>query len=279
MSDIHPHLIERYQLTLEKNPRSQVFAPLSEAYRKMGLIEEAFRISSRGVQFHPNFPGGHIALANVLMEKAQYESAKESLEKAIQLSPENILAFQKLGECCLKLRLGKEALRAFKMVLLFSPHNERAKQAVQKLETLTADEFEEDVFKMDRITSLGDSKDEIAIDDDEHLERIQPSENSSQEKAREIERKLSLLEAYIVRGQISEARELAERLNTQYPNQPRVLKHLKSLSERSAPTESKSEKPGAGSRRADWLREEKLKILKKLLQRVREEHDQRLSLL
>ena len=55
MATIHPELIERYQLTLERDPKSQVFAPLSEAYRKMGLLEEAFRISTRGVQFHPIF--------------------------------------------------------------------------------------------------------------------------------------------------------------------------------------------------------------------------------
>jgi hypothetical protein len=31
-------LLERYQILLEKDPRSQVFAPLAEAYRKMGLL-------------------------------------------------------------------------------------------------------------------------------------------------------------------------------------------------------------------------------------------------
>lgn len=280
MSDIHPDLIERYQLTLEKDPRSQVFAPLSEAYRKMGLLEEAFRISSRGVQFHPDFAGGHIALANILMEKTQYENAKKSLEKAIQLSPENILAFQKLGECCLKLRLGKEALRAFKMVLLFSPHNERARKAVQKLETLTADEFEEDVFRMDRISPLSE-KDDSVFDESEELERLQPSESSTQEKARDLERKLSLLEAYIVRGQVSDARELAEQLNTLYPNQPRVEKRLKSLSAESSPSafEAPASEEPTELKRTEWLRDEKLKLLEKLLQRVREENDQRLSLL
>jgi len=55
MQDIQPELIEKYQIQLEKDPKSQVFAPLSEAYRKMGLLEEAFRIAVRGVQFNPQF--------------------------------------------------------------------------------------------------------------------------------------------------------------------------------------------------------------------------------
>lgn len=274
MNDIHPGLIEKYQLILERDPRSQVFAPLSEAYRKMGLIEEAFRISSRGVQFHPQFAGGHIALANVLMEKNQFENAKESLEQAIQLSPENILAFQKLGECCLRLRQGKEALRAFKMVLLFSPHNERARVAVQKLETLTADEFEDDVFKMDRITSFSGQKEPSKRGED--LEVLKPLDGSGQTQARDLERQLSLLEAYIVRGQFSEAKELAEELNLRFPGNKTVLKRLSSLNKRqTADTSTPAETLPEELKRKEWVREEKLKLLKNLLHRVREGHDQR----
>src|SRR6516164_6364647 len=90
--------MERYQILLEKDPKSQVFAPLAEAYRKIGLIEEAFRICVRGVQFHPNFAGGRLALAKVLMDRDSPEGALKELEKAVELSPENILAHQLLGE-------------------------------------------------------------------------------------------------------------------------------------------------------------------------------------
>lgn len=278
MNDIHPDLIERYQLVLEKDPRSQVFAPLSEAYRKMGLIEEAFRISSRGVQYHPQFAGGHIALANVLIEKSQYENAKESLEKAIQISPENILAYQKLGECCLKLRQGKEALRAFKMVLLFSPNNERAKQAVQKLEALTADEYEEDIFRMDRISSL--SSQERTTPNAESLEVLKPQDGLAQQHSKDLERQLSLLEAYIVRGQLVEARDLAEDLKSRFPKNKTVLKRYTSLTkiQESGGAPSSPSTPQKELKREEWIREEKIKLLQNLLHRVREAHDRKDSL-
>lgn len=278
MNDIHPDLIERYQLALEKDPRSQVFAPLSEAYRKMGLIEEAFRISSRGVQYHPQFAGGHIALANVLMDKGQYENAKESLERAIQLSPENILAYQRLGECCLNLRLGKEALRAFKMVLLFSPTNERAKQAVQKLEALTADEYEEDVFRMDRITSLSAQD---RGNSNQELEVLKPQDGLIQQQARDLERQLSLLEAYTVRGQLVEARDLAEDLKSRFPKNKTVLKRYASLTkiqEHLGGSPSPADSPQRELKREEWVRDEKLKLLQNLLRRVREAHDRKDSL-
>lgn len=269
MNDIHPDLIEKYQLILERDPRSQVFAPLSEAYRKMGLLEEAFRISSRGVQFHPHFASGHIALAQVLMEKGQLETAKQSFEKATELSQENILAYQKLGECCLKLRQGKEALKAFKMVLLFSPLNERARQVVQKLETLTADEFEDDMFQMNRLNSLSQT-----ASTGEELEIIQPATSHSQvDLAKELDRKLSLLEAYSVRGQMEEAYQLAEDLRQAFPHHKTVQKRLESLSQDQEKNEFELKDPPEDLQRSNLIREEKLKLLRNLLIRIREEHD------
>src|SRR5690606_15376860 len=106
-----------------------------------------------------------------------------------------------------------------KMVLLFSPQHERALKAVQKLETLTADEFEDDVFKMDRIASLGrDAQVNVA----EGVEVLRPSAGAGDKLAiaRDLERQISLLDAYLVRGQVSEAKELAHMLKERFPQNP-----------------------------------------------------------
>ena len=63
IQNVNPEFVERYQLELARDPRSRVFAALSEAYRKMGLLDEAkthlpirnrsasgFRRRSRGVR-------------------------------------------------------------------------------------------------------------------------------------------------------------------------------------------------------------------------------------
>ncbi|MGE4131325.1 MAG: tetratricopeptide repeat protein [Bdellovibrionales bacterium] len=98
MQDIQAELIEKYQILLQKDPKSQVFAPLAEAYRKMGLVEEAFRIAVRGVQFNPNFSGGRIALAKIFLDRQSLPAAIDELEKAISLSPDNILAHSLLAD-------------------------------------------------------------------------------------------------------------------------------------------------------------------------------------
>ena len=38
MQNNQPELIEKYQIQLQKDPKLQVFAQLTEAYRKMGLL-------------------------------------------------------------------------------------------------------------------------------------------------------------------------------------------------------------------------------------------------
>ncbi len=223
MQDIQPELIEKYQLLLQKDPKSQVFAPLTEAYRKMGLLEEALRIATRGVQFNPNFGGGRIALAKVFLERKNLEGAIEHLEKAVDLSPDNILAHSLLGECQLKAKRPKEALRAFKMVLFLAPNNEKAITAVRKLESLTADEYEDDLFEMRPLPNI----DDLNV---EHMTPLRPSETSKSD----MERSLSLADAYIVRGDIEKALATLKQAERGFGAHPELIKRLKLVNQRTA---------------------------------------------
>src|SRR5882757_1022853 len=126
MNSVNSEFVERYQLELAKNPRSRVFASLAEAYRKMGLIDEAKRICRFGTEAHPDFAGGHVAYAKVLLDLKAPAEALTHLEKATKLSPDNLLAHNLLGETLIQLRRPKDALKAFKMVLFLDPENTRA---------------------------------------------------------------------------------------------------------------------------------------------------------
>jgi tetratricopeptide (TPR) repeat protein len=147
-STVNPEFVERYQIELEKNPKSRIFAPLAEAYRQMGLLDEAIKICQRGVQIHPEFAGGQLAYARVLIAKGNPLQALTHLEKAVQISPDNLLAQTLLGETYLQLRRPKDALKAFKMVLFINPNDAKALRTVRKWEFLSADEYEEELFKM-----------------------------------------------------------------------------------------------------------------------------------
>ncbi len=258
MQDIQPELIEKYQILLQKDPKSQVFAPLTEAYRKMGLIEEAFRIAVRGVQFNPNFSGGRIALAKVFLDRDNLAAAIDELEKAIELSPDNILAHSLLGECYLKVKRPKDALKSFKMVLFLAPTNEKAIRAVAKLESLTADEYDEDLFEMKPLVQV----DQLGTETPEPLKPLAAAPVAS-----DLERTISLVDAYIVRNDIEKARQALKDAEAYFPNHPELIKRLKLVNQRGLEkAAAPKEKPP--SRKQEAL-EGKIQLLQDLLVHVR----------
>jgi tetratricopeptide (TPR) repeat protein len=186
--------VERCQIEYQRNPASRVFAPLSEAYRRLGMINEAMEVATRGVRLHPDFAAGRIALARLLIEKRNFTDALEQLGKATELSPDNLLAFQLMGETYLELRRPKDALQAFKMVLFLSPQHERAAKMVKKWEFLTADEFEDDVFEW--------SKEDVAPP--QPLSEAEKKRDPSRAD-REAYRALSIADALTVRNDLEGA--------------------------------------------------------------------------
>lgn len=219
-TNVNSEFVERYQMELDRDPRSRVFAPLAEAYRKMGLLDEAKRICRFGTEAHPDFAGGHVAYAKVLLDLKAPAEALVHLEKATKLSPDNLLAHNLLGETLIQLRRPKDALKAFKMVLFLDPENARAKQAVKKWEFLTADEYSDDVFAMKPIFEAPLKADEAERDLDDELEDLLTEDDSAggrdarldlqQRHARALERAVSLADAFTVRNDLEAALKVLE---------------------------------------------------------------------
>lgn len=262
MQDIQPELIEKFQILLQKDPKSQVFAPLSEAYRKMGLLEEAFRIAVRGVQFNPQFGGGRIALAKVFLERDNMQGAIDELEKAAELSPDNILAHSLVAECYLKSKRPKDALRSFKMVLFLAPTNEKAQKAVRKLESLTADEYEEDLFEMKKLMPA----DWVGTESATAIKPLVEASISSH-----LERILSLSDAYIVRNDMEKANEVLREGEALFGSHPELIKRFKLVNQRNLepePLDPPSEVPPVS--RAQTVVDGKIDLLQELLKRIQE---------
>ena len=123
--------LRRYQ----ENPRSRVFAPLAEAYRKAGLVDEAVEIAREGLKVHPNFVGGRVALARALFEKRQYEQVVDELQPVIRDVPDNLVAQRLIAESSLILGRVSQALDSYKMLLYFSPEDTELARVVQELES------------------------------------------------------------------------------------------------------------------------------------------------
>ena len=233
MANVNPEFVERFQLEYEKNPRSRVFAALAEAYRKMGLIEEANRIASRGVQIHPTFAGGRVAFAKVLNDLKKPDEALVQLEKAIETSPENLLAHSLMGEVLLQLRRPKDALKSFKMVLFLNPNDERAKSAVGKWEFLSADDYDDELFAMKPVFKMAKSAKDAPVLEPLAGGPAGEGKRGAPEFARSMERAISLADAFTVRGEPEKALAVLAEARIRVGSIPELEKRFELLSRRS----------------------------------------------
>jgi tetratricopeptide (TPR) repeat protein len=282
MSSVNPEFVERYQLEYQKNPKSKVFAPLAEAYRKMGLVEEALQICKRGVALHPDFASGRVALAKVLLEKKLHSEALEQLKRAAELSPDNLLAHALMGEALIELRRPKEALKAYKMVLFLNPDDERARATVRKWEFLTAEEYDDEAFAMKPLFRPETQKllpplpGQNAEDDATALApgsaEKEGRSKAETEALREIERALSLADAFTIRNDVDSAIELLESARDQFGSHPELDKRLNLLSRRvqraqASQTTSASHADPGTDRRIDGRRQKLELFLRRINER------------
>ena len=128
-------LIYSYLKRYQDDPSSRVFAPLAEAYRKAGLVDEAIEIAREGLRVHPGFTGGRVALARALFDKKLFAEVIAEIEPIVLEIPDNLLAQRLMAESCLMIGRLADALAAYKMLLYFSPHDAETSTLVRELET------------------------------------------------------------------------------------------------------------------------------------------------
>ncbi len=132
-NDVPGHFKE-YIRRYREDPTSRVFAPLAEAYRRLGRLDEAIELCKQGLRHHPDFQGGRMALARCYLDKKCYEDAKNELMIIIGQSPENLLAQKNLGEAFLALEDKQRALHHLKMASLLAPNDVSLAEKVHGIE-------------------------------------------------------------------------------------------------------------------------------------------------
>ncbi|UCD85053.1 MAG: tetratricopeptide repeat protein [Deltaproteobacteria bacterium] len=126
--------IEKYIEILGKDPKSRVFAPLAEAYRKGGLLDEAIHVAQDGLKFNPNYVSGIMALGRAYYDKGMKAEARVELEKVVKAASDNIMAHKILGEIYQAEGKNEEAVKSFKIVLALSPGDNEVSEALDILE-------------------------------------------------------------------------------------------------------------------------------------------------
>ena len=77
--------IEKCERILAEHPESQIFAALSEAYRKKGELEKAKEICSQGLSLHPDYGSAHLVMAKIDLDQKLYQEAEVELMLAVQV--------------------------------------------------------------------------------------------------------------------------------------------------------------------------------------------------
>lgn len=133
-SKINPQIYS-YLKKFQEDPTSRVFAPLAEAYRKSGLVDEAISIAREGLRYHPNLISGRVTLAKALFDQLKFEDVLHEMKPVVLEAPDNLVAQKLLAESALMLGRIGEALTAYKMLLFFNPGDVETAQLVHEMES------------------------------------------------------------------------------------------------------------------------------------------------
>ncbi len=134
-------LFLKYQADYEKNPRSRVFAPLAETYRKLGMTDKAMEILSQGIRFHPGYVMGYLGLAFCYFDVKQFTLAYNTLRPLVDTSRDNIRLQKLFADVCLELNYKQEALDTYKYLLFINPRDRDVAIQVATLESLIEEQY------------------------------------------------------------------------------------------------------------------------------------------
>ncbi len=124
----------KYYAQFKKKPRSKVFAPLAESFRRLGMLDDAFKILREGIKNHPNYPLGYIVLAHCYYDQEKYDLTYHTLRPFVSKNADNISMQKIFAEACLKIGHHDEALETYKYLLFLNPRDKFFAEQVKKLE-------------------------------------------------------------------------------------------------------------------------------------------------
>jgi tetratricopeptide (TPR) repeat protein len=125
--------IEKLEARFNENPDGRYFAPLADAYRKAGRLDEALEMVRAGLQKHPDYLSAHIVLGRCLLDKKDDPGALQAFEQVLALDAENIIALKSLADIAVRVDRVDDARRWLQRLLAVDPMNAEADEQLRKL--------------------------------------------------------------------------------------------------------------------------------------------------
>lgn len=102
MSDTSVSLLGKiagYTEILAKDPQSTVFVSLCEAYRQLGMLDDALEIAQKGTRHLQGFSPGFVALGRIHAQQDDLAEAANAFEKALAIEKDSLPALKALARC------------------------------------------------------------------------------------------------------------------------------------------------------------------------------------
>lgn len=125
--------IDKLEARWRENPKGRNFAPLADAYRKAGLIDNALILLENGLKLHPDYVSAHIVHARCLIDKKDDAGAQDVFRKVLALDGENIIALRVLAEIAERNSRFEEAAEWLARLLNADPMNGDAAEALARV--------------------------------------------------------------------------------------------------------------------------------------------------
>ncbi len=120
---------------ISKDPKSKLFVPLAEEYKKVGDIEMAVHVLLEGLKHNPGYVTAKSFLGRLLLEKGDLAGAQKEFEEVVKAIPDNLLAQRKLGDLYALQNKQTEALKQYKIVLALNPGDDDLVSLVSDVES------------------------------------------------------------------------------------------------------------------------------------------------
>jgi tetratricopeptide (TPR) repeat protein len=130
--------IEKLERRYAENPKGRNFAPLADAYRKAGQLDQAIELCKNGLERHPDYVSAYIVYGRCLVDKKDDTAADEVFHKVLSLDPENIIGLRVLGEIAERNSRFDQAVEWLTRLLNADPMNGDAAEALARMKTKAA---------------------------------------------------------------------------------------------------------------------------------------------
>jgi len=126
--------LEQLRFELREDPSSRSFFKLGEHLRREGELDEAIEILSTGLKEHDHYVAAWVSLGRAQLDNGDAKEAQISLERSLQLDPENAVASRAMGEAAIVNDDWLTAVKALKRARGLSPQDDTLDERITFVE-------------------------------------------------------------------------------------------------------------------------------------------------